>query len=118
MAYAQVNRSFGNFEYACDVRFGSKADMCGATGHVRFTPDSDRESVFPQNVMSALPPIADIGQRLCGNPDAATLILGCSGSSSISNKFIQKGLASSCRQSGTVSSFGALAALRDPALPA
>jgi hypothetical protein len=30
------------------VRFGSKADICGATSHVRFTPDSDRESVFPQ----------------------------------------------------------------------
>jgi hypothetical protein len=30
--------------------------MCGATSHVRFTPDSDRESGFPQTVMSALPP--------------------------------------------------------------
>jgi hypothetical protein len=30
--------------------------MCGAIAHVRFTPDSDRESVFPQKVMSALPP--------------------------------------------------------------
>ena len=27
-----------------DVRFGSKADICGATAHVRFTPNSDRES--------------------------------------------------------------------------
>jgi hypothetical protein len=26
------------------VRFGSKADMCNAKGHVRFTPNSDRES--------------------------------------------------------------------------
>src|SRR5262245_19504852 len=33
----------------CDVRFGSKADMCGATSHVRFTPNSDRESGFPAN---------------------------------------------------------------------
>src|SRR5262245_18458791 len=24
-----------------DVRFGSKADMCGAIGHVCFTPESD-----------------------------------------------------------------------------
>jgi hypothetical protein len=24
-----------------DVRFGSKADMCGAKPHVRFTPKSD-----------------------------------------------------------------------------
>ena len=39
-----------------DVRFGSKADICAATSHVRFTPNSDRESVFPQKVMSALPP--------------------------------------------------------------
>ena len=27
-----------------DVRFGSKADMCAAKGHVRFTPKSDRNS--------------------------------------------------------------------------
>jgi hypothetical protein len=27
-----------------DVRFGSKADMCNAPTHVRFTPNSDRES--------------------------------------------------------------------------
>jgi hypothetical protein len=40
----------------CDVRFGSKADMCGAPTHVRFTPNSDRESGFPDKVMSALPP--------------------------------------------------------------
>src|SRR5262245_2756457 len=26
-----------------DVRFGSKADMCGAAAHVRFTPNSDRK---------------------------------------------------------------------------
>jgi len=24
-----------------DVRFGSKADICDAKGHVRFTPESD-----------------------------------------------------------------------------
>jgi hypothetical protein len=39
-----------------DVRFGSKADMCNAPTHVRFTPNSDRKS------MSALPPKAD----MCG----------------------------------------------------
>ena len=44
-----------------DVRFGSKADICNASTHVRFTPDSDRESGFPRKVMSALPPKADIG---------------------------------------------------------
>jgi hypothetical protein len=27
-----------------DVRFGSKADMCNAPTHVRFTPNSDRKS--------------------------------------------------------------------------
>ena len=43
-----------------DVRFGSKADICAATSHVRFTPNSDRESGFPQQAMSALPLKADI----------------------------------------------------------
>jgi hypothetical protein len=37
------------------VRFGSKADMCGAQRHVRFTPNSDCKSRHPQRVMSALP---------------------------------------------------------------
>src|SRR5215468_9255928 len=46
------------------VRFGSKADMCAAKGHVRFTPNSDRECGFPQRVMSALPPIADMCSAL------------------------------------------------------
>ena len=31
-----------------NVRFGSKADICGAKRHVRFTPDSDRESGLPK----------------------------------------------------------------------
>src|SRR5215813_5413865 len=43
-----------------NVRFGSKADICAATSHVRFTPNSDRESQFPQRAMSALPPKADM----------------------------------------------------------
>src|SRR5262245_26023282 len=30
-----------------NVRFGSKADICAATSHVRFTPNSDRESGHP-----------------------------------------------------------------------
>jgi hypothetical protein len=29
------------------VRFGSKADICSAKEHVRFAPNSDRESEFP-----------------------------------------------------------------------
>jgi hypothetical protein len=36
------------------VRFGSKADICAAKTHVRFTPNSDLKSEFPQTVMSAL----------------------------------------------------------------
>src|SRR5262245_36809341 len=55
----QLLRDFG---IATDVCFGSKADMCGAKGHVRFTPNSDRKSGHPQPVMSALPPKAD----MCG----------------------------------------------------
>jgi len=35
-----------------NVSFGSKADIC-AVRHVRFTPDNDRESGFPQRGMSA-----------------------------------------------------------------
>jgi hypothetical protein len=42
------------------VRFGSKADICSAQAHVRFTPNSDRESGLPAKVMSALPPRADM----------------------------------------------------------
>ena len=45
-----------------DVRFGSKADMCSAREHVRFTPNSDRQSEFPHNAMSALAPKGD----MCG----------------------------------------------------
>ena len=44
------------------VRFGSKADICNAKRHVRFAPNSDRESGFPHKVVSALPPKAD----MCG----------------------------------------------------
>jgi len=36
--------------------------MCSAKPHVRFTPESDRESGFSQTVKSALPPIAE----MCG----------------------------------------------------
>src|SRR5207342_2300803 len=43
-----------------DVRFGSKADMCSAKRHVRFAPESDRESGHPQRIMSALPLKADM----------------------------------------------------------
>jgi hypothetical protein len=42
------------------VRFGTKADICGATSHVRFTPNCDCKSGYLRFVMSALPPKADI----------------------------------------------------------
>ena len=45
-----------------DVCFGSKADICSAKGHVRFTPNSDRKSRHAAMVMSALHPKAD----MCG----------------------------------------------------
>src|SRR5262245_38459142 len=35
-----------------DVRFGSKADICAAKSDVRYYPNRDRESGFPQTVMS------------------------------------------------------------------
>jgi hypothetical protein len=41
----------------------SDADICGAKRHVRFTPNSDRESGFPQKVMSALLPKADMREN-------------------------------------------------------
>src|SRR6476646_310492 len=46
-----------NLAFNLYVRFGSKADICAATGHVRFTPNID--CAFPQTV-TALPPRADI----------------------------------------------------------
>src|SRR5262249_31430900 len=49
--------SFKSTQEDNDVRFGSKADICGAKRHVRFTPNSDRESEIPQKAMSALPPL-------------------------------------------------------------
>src|SRR5262245_690482 len=55
------------------VRFGSEADICAAIRHVRFAPNSDRESGFPQTVMSALPLKADMcGARghVCFGPKA------------------------------------------------
>jgi hypothetical protein len=56
--------SKGGLKRGLNVRFGSKADICKAKGHVRFTPNSDRESGFPQNGMSALHPKADMCVQL------------------------------------------------------
>jgi hypothetical protein len=38
--------NFGLMSLGLDVRFGSKGDMCAAKRYVRFTPNSDRKSVF------------------------------------------------------------------------
>ena len=53
---------FGLMSLRWNVRFGSLADICSAKGHVRFAPNSNRESEFPQTAMSALPLKAD----MCG----------------------------------------------------
>src|SRR5262245_14499470 len=57
----------------CHVRFGSKADVRTAKRHVRFTPNSDRESGHRQTVMSALSPKADMCDSIahvCFGPEA------------------------------------------------
>ena len=41
------NRVISAHGISTHVRFGSKADICAAKRHVRFTPESDRESGFP-----------------------------------------------------------------------
>jgi len=38
--------------------------MCSALANVRFTPESDRESGFPQKVMSAFPPSGHLQRNL------------------------------------------------------
>jgi hypothetical protein len=51
--------------------------MCNAPTHVRFTPNSDCKSGPPQNVMSALPPKADMCGALthvCFGPKADIVI--------------------------------------------
>jgi len=55
------------------VRFGSKADMCGAREHVRFTPNSDHKSRHAALVMSALHLKADMcgaNRHVCFGPKA------------------------------------------------
>src|SRR5262249_15698447 len=52
--------------------------MCSAQAHVRFTPNSDRESGHPQKVMSALPLKADMGSaatHVCFGPIADIVAL-------------------------------------------
>jgi len=60
------------------VRFGSEADICAATSHVRFTPNSDRKSRHAALVMSALPPKADMCSatvHVCFGPIADMALL-------------------------------------------
>src|SRR5215813_12941581 len=54
--FSKMDRSPTLEDRNSNVRFGSKADMCAAQRHVRFTPDSDRKSGLPHKAMSALPP--------------------------------------------------------------
>jgi hypothetical protein len=70
---AQFNYRKGPAERAADVRFGSEADICSAKQHVRFPPNSDRESGLPHRVMSASPPKADMCSavaHVCFGPKA------------------------------------------------
>src|SRR4029078_10454482 len=56
-----------------DVRFGSEADICAATSHVRFTPNSDRKSRHAANGHVCFHPKADMCSALahvCFGPEA------------------------------------------------
>jgi hypothetical protein len=68
-------------EGSTDVCFGSKADICAAKSDVRFAPNSDRKSVFPHKVMSALPRKANMCGALahvCFGPKA-DIATSCAG---------------------------------------
>ncbi|MGC1827507.1 MAG: hypothetical protein WA723_17880 [Pseudolabrys sp.] len=49
----------------CPLRVSEHICSAKEKEHVRFAPNSDRESGLSQPVMSALPPKADIEWRLC-----------------------------------------------------
>src|SRR4029453_5176858 len=53
-----ANQNIAVWRATINVRFGSKADICGAKRHVRFIPESDIDCVF-RHVGQG--PIADIG---------------------------------------------------------
>jgi hypothetical protein len=64
---------FGLMSLGLNVRFGSLADVRAATSHVRFTPDSDRESGHAAMVKSALHLKADMcgaNRHVCFGPEA------------------------------------------------
>jgi hypothetical protein len=68
-----MSLNFINFQRSRYVRFGSKADMCGAREHVRFTPNSDHKSRHAALVMSALHLKADMcgaNRHVCFGPKA------------------------------------------------
>jgi hypothetical protein len=50
--------TFADEKTAANVRFGSKADICAAKGHVRFTPECGHKIAIRDlsNLMSALVP--------------------------------------------------------------
>src|SRR4029077_11555045 len=60
------------------VRFGSKADMCNAQAHVRFTPESDikcdiMESYVRFNLEIGLPPIIAVIESYTSRPCSPAL---------------------------------------------
>ena len=68
-----------------------------AERHTKKADNAKRQRMWAEIANSVLAETGD---------DAASLVLGCSGSPATSNKIIQKGLAFSRRQSGTVPSSG------------
>src|SRR5262245_3987340 len=67
------SRSFMIWKVQPMSALDQKADICSATAHVRFTPNSDRESGYAPIVMSALPLKADMRgarARVCFGPKA------------------------------------------------
>ena len=61
-----------------NVRFGSKADICVATSHVRFTPIATAKADSRKRGMSALPPKADMCSavvHVCFGPIADIALL-------------------------------------------
>ena len=75
--------------------FGGKADIAALQNVLRQNP-----------ALSAIVRKRTLVSAFCGDPGAASLILGRSGTRPTSNKITQKGLAFSCKQSGTVPSSG------------
>ena len=69
----------GRGKREANVRFGSLADICSAKGHVRFAPNSDRESGFPPPE-SVQYPMSALGQkRTFRHIRLDTLVADCSG---------------------------------------